>query len=205
MEKVREGGVLGGGLTTMKTEGITVQSQEWQCRFRATTLVTKINPIILWRKGTAWHLWWCLLWNQWHWNNWHISGRALGYEGTSGIICSKALVKHLLQTTPSCCCWLKIDSGGIHNKTSALPVAFTSDNAVIAPLHHNKCSSLHSPHLNITELTVEQMCQHGLLRLIWDDFWLSIQLTWQWLKAVRPESLFHASWCLDMEFQHWIN
>lgn len=49
----REKGGRGG---TMKSEGITVQSQEWQRRFRATTLVTKINPIILWRKGTEWHL-----------------------------------------------------------------------------------------------------------------------------------------------------
>lgn len=68
----------GGGETkkknTMKSEGITAQRQEWQRRFRATTLVTKINPIILWRKGTAWHLWWCLLWDRWHLNDWHVSG-----------------------------------------------------------------------------------------------------------------------------------
>lgn len=73
---------------TMKSEDITVQSQEWQRCFRATTLVTKINPIILCRKGMAWHLWWYLLWDGWHFNDWHISGRAHGYEGTCGIICT---------------------------------------------------------------------------------------------------------------------
>lgn len=73
---------------TLNSEGITVESQEWQRCFRPTTFVTKINPIILWRKGMAWHLWWYLLRDWWHFNDWHISGRAHGYEGTSGIICS---------------------------------------------------------------------------------------------------------------------
>lgn len=76
---------------TMKSEGITAQSQEWQRCFRATTLVTKINPIILWRKGMVWHLWWCLLWDCWH-----VSGRAHGCEGTSGIMCTKPLVNYFL-------------------------------------------------------------------------------------------------------------
>lgn len=80
----------GGKKPTMKSEGITAQSQEWQRCFRVTTLVTKINPIILWRKGMAWHLWWCLLRDCWH-----ISGRAYGCEGTSGLICSKPLVKYM--------------------------------------------------------------------------------------------------------------
>lgn len=81
---------------TMKSEGITVQSQEWQRCFRATTLVTKINPIILWRKGKAWHLCWYLLWDWWHFDEWHISGKAHGCEGTSGIICSQLSVKYFL-------------------------------------------------------------------------------------------------------------
>lgn len=73
---------------TMESEGIRIQRQEWQPRFRASTLVTKINPIIFWRKGIARCLWWYLLWD------WHVSGRAPGYERTSGIIYSSPLVKY---------------------------------------------------------------------------------------------------------------
>lgn len=59
----------------------------------------KNKPNYPWRKGMAWHLWWYLLWDWWHLNDWHISGRAHGYEGPSGIICSKPLVKYLLLIT----------------------------------------------------------------------------------------------------------
>lgn len=45
---------------TMKSEGITVHSQEWQHCFRATSLVTQIKPIILWRTAVTWHLWYLL-------------------------------------------------------------------------------------------------------------------------------------------------
>ena len=61
-----------------KSEGITLQRHEWQCCFRATILVTKIYPIMSWRKrhpcGSSDDIYSGIG----TFNDWHVSGSASG-------------------------------------------------------------------------------------------------------------------------------
>lgn len=163
---------------TMKSEGITEQSQEWQRCFRATTLVTQIKPIIFWRTAATWHLWYLLWLGALYWLTHPRSSPQVWWSGWFNLLIT---------------CRMFCSHRGCLTKRARTPLNFLTE----FWWNWSKLALLH-----VIKLTVEQTCLHACLRLMWDDFRLSTQSAWQRLKAIKPESLFNISRYVDMEFQH---